>query len=403
MRKSRVYIGAFLVVLGFLVFLEAQQEQPINWNPSYRAADKIPLGSYILYEELADAFSVQPIDLPPYEFLAESNEQGTYLLINNQLPFDDAELKSLLSWVESGNTAFLAAEYLGDNLLDTLGLKMEIAVPQSGISSKPVFTLTSPMVTQDQTFVYDRETFYLSFSGLDSLQHQILGSVHALSETPLKEEPRPNFIKVPFGSGKVFLHAAPQIFSNFFILHKDNHSYTEATLSYVSGDTPIFWDAYHKAGKVFNTSPLYILFQTPSLKWAYYLVLAGGLLFILFEGKRKQRSIPVINPPQNNSVEFAGTIADLYLERKDYKSIAEKNISFFYRFLQHKMGRDTAMDSNLINQVSARWEIPETQIRSLVKFMNDLQQKDHINERDLKDLHSKINKIKLRINGKPTT
>ncbi len=401
MRRDKIYISAFLLVLGLLVYLEAQQKQPVNWNPSYVAADKIPLGTYVLYQELEEAFSIQSITVPPYEFLQNSQEAATYLFINHQLPFDDAELKSLLKWVEQGNTAFLATEYLGDNLLDTLELKMEVVVPQSDISSRPVFSLKELQAHGNQTYLYDRETFYYAFSSLDTLEHEILGTVKPFSETTSTSESHPNFIKVPFGSGQILLHAAPQIFSNFFLLHGDNHTYTEAALSYISPDTPILWDAYHKAGKVFNTSPLYILFQTPSLKWAYYVVLAGSLLFIFFEGKRKQRSIPVIDPPQNHSVQFAATLADLYLEQQDYKSIADKSMSFFYRFLQQKT--DSTRDADIINRISARWDIPKLEINSLFTFMNDLQQKEHITERELKDLHKKINKFKKRINGKHTT
>lgn len=404
MKRNRVYIGAFLLVLGVLVFLEAQQEEPINWNPSYGAADKIPLGSYVLYQELEEALSLQPINIPPYEFLQKSQEPGTYLFINNQLPIDDAELKSLLSWVERGNTAFLASELLGDNLLDTLGIGMEVAVPESGVSSRPVFSLNEPTLQQqDQSYLYDRETFYYIFTGLDSLEHEILGTVQPFSESPLKEQAQVNFIRVPFGTGQIFLHSAPQIFSNFFMLHGDNHQYTEATLSYIPSKTPVYWDAYHKAGKVFNTSPLYILFETPAFKWAYYLVLAGSLLFILFEGKRKQRSIPVIDPPRNTSMEFAATIADLYQEQKDYRSIAQKSITFFYRYLHSIVGPDPSMDSDLVKLVSSRWGIPKTEIKNLLKYMNDLQQKDAVTQRDLKNLNNKINNFKMHINGKYTT
>lgn len=404
MKRNKVYLGAFLLVLGLLVFLEAQQEEPINWNPSYGAADKIPLGSYVLYQELEEALFLQPVSIPPYEFLQKSQEPGTYLFINNQLSMDDAELKSLLSWVESGNTAFLAAEFLGDNLLDTLGLSMGVAVPESGVSSRPIFSLNEPHLQQeDQTYLYDRETFYYIFTGLDSLEHQILGTVQPFSDPPLKKQAQVNFIRVALGTGHIFLHSAPQIFSNFFILHENNHQYTEATLSYIPSNTPVYWDAYHKAGKVFNTSPLYILFETPAFKWAYYLVLAGSLLFILFEGKRKQRSIPVIDPPRNNSMEFASTIADLYLEQKDYKGIAQKRITFFYRDLQSKMGPNPSMNSDLVHQVSLRWEFPETELKSLLKYMNDLQQKDAITERDLKNLNNKINNFKMHTNGKYTT
>ena len=60
------------------------------------------------------------------------------------------------------------------------------------------------------------------------------------------EEELPNFLKIQYGKGAVFVHTNPVVFTNYFLL-KDTYSYTEQVFSYLPSST-ILLDP-HKIGR----------------------------------------------------------------------------------------------------------------------------------------------------------
>jgi hypothetical protein len=113
-------------------------------------------------------------------------------------------------------------------------------------------------------------------------------------------------------------------------------------MAYMDPGATVYWDKYYKSGKTFYTSSLYILLGNKALKWAYYFLLAGAVLFIIFQGKRKQRAVPVVTPLKNQTYEYSRTIADLYVEQKKYKALAEKKIEHFYDHIRRHYRIDTS-------------------------------------------------------------
>ena len=121
----------------------------------------------------------------------------------------------------------------------------------------------------------------------------------------------------------------PKAFTNYFILKDNNQEYTAGLLSYLDTERPIYMDNFHKSGKSFYTSPMYLFLNTKEFKWAYYLVLIGALIYIIFEGKRKQRAIPIVPPVKNQTVAFTRTIADMYFEKGELHLITKHKIDYF--------------------------------------------------------------------------
>src|SRR5690606_19360837 len=90
------------------------------------------------------------------------------------------------------------------------------------------------------------------------------------------------------------------------------------------------WDDYYKVGKPIITSPLRFVLSQPALKWAYWLTIIGLLTYILFNIKRRQRIIPIIEPLKNATKDFVGIIAQMYFLEKNHLDLAEKKIAYFY-------------------------------------------------------------------------
>ncbi|MDT0687601.1 DUF4350 domain-containing protein [Autumnicola psychrophila] len=377
-KTFKLTFALFLLLVLALTWLEATEPEPVNWSPSYVAKDKIPLGSFVFFESWKKSISseIEEIKIPPYEFfMQDSLPQGTYFFLNHYIAFDDDELNNLLEWVEKGNSAFISADYLSMNLLDTLDLEINEFISNKDFTSRPKFNLVNPELKSAESYKLDHDIEAIFFSKIDTARHTVLGVANLEEEVTSKEQ-KINFIKAPFGNGQFLLHTSPQAFSNYFLLSENNHEYAEKVLSYIDDNGQILWDGYYKSGKTFYSSPLYILLNRRSLKWAYYFVIIAGVLFIIFEGKRKQRPIPVVNPQKNQTYEYTQTIADLYLEQKQYKELATKKNELFLEYIR------------------LHYRIPTQEINE--QFYLDLSSRAGKTTEEAKELFNRINQIKSR-------
>ncbi|HEV7382477.1 MAG TPA: DUF4350 domain-containing protein, partial [Dyadobacter sp.] len=71
---------------------------------------------------------------------------------------------------------------------------------------------------------------------------------------------------------------------------------------------------------------------------AFILTLIGLVAYAVFAGKRKQRVIPIINPPANVSLEFVQTISNMYYRKKDHANLAEKVAQQFWMYVRERFG-----------------------------------------------------------------
>lgn len=403
MSKSyKIMLGILVLLLVLLTYFEANEPEEVNWNPSYSRLDKIPLGTYVLFENLREQkFPIEEVNQPPFEFLQDSSRQGTYFFLNDQLAFDDAELKKLFSWIEAGNTAFLIAESFSQNLLDTLDLKIKTASPIDGFSSKPLLNLSAEELRTEDAFFFDRETYLQVFSEYDTLDQDILGTAQLRQDSPDATKPAINFLRDSIGKGAIYIHSFPKAFSNYFLLEDNNYEYAEKVLSYVPGQKRLFWDRYYKTGKSFNTSPLFVILNSKPLRWAYYFLIIGSILYVLFEGKRKQRSIAIVEPLRNQTFDFTRTIAGLYLDRKDYKGITSKKIALFLDYVRtHYRIETNELNKNFYSRLAALSGNSEKEVEQLWRHMASLQNNSHVSKEDLLQLNKGINNFKRRKNGK---
>lgn len=397
-KAYKITLALLVLLLVFLTWVEANEPQEINWSPSYSALDKIPLGTRVLYENLKEQdLDLQEVNAPPFEFLEDTTVSGTYFFLNNNLAIDQNELKKILSWIAKGNTAFFIAENFSENLLDTLDLKMETLVPKKGISSKPLMNLKDTVLAHPRPFLFDKETYQNTFSFPDSIPKKVLGVTQLQQDSAVINVPKINFLRDTVGKGMIYLHSTPKAFSNYFLLQENNSEYVEKVLAYLPAQKTIFWDQYYKTGKTFHTSPLFVILNSKALKWAYYFVIIGSVLFIIFEGKRKQRSIPVVEPLQNQTLDFTRTIAGLYLDRKDYKSIASKKIALFLDHVRSHFRISThEPDENFFERLSGMSGNDKEEVKSLWQLMQRIKAQELVTKEELLEFNRAIAAFKKK-------
>jgi hypothetical protein len=304
------------------------------------------------------------------------------------------ESLSLLEWVDSGNTAFIASESIPKPLLDSLDLDVSFYVSQSEIEYQPSFNFKDQNLAL-KDFKTSRKPFeYSYFSKIDSTTTSLLGDVKTKKTSP-DEAFHTIFIEVAWGKGKFLLHLAPQVYTNYFLLDANNSDYTSRTLGYLNLNQTLFWDGYYKAGKDQITNNLYYLLSNPYLKSAYYLVILTSLLYVLFAGKRKQRAIPIRPPVKNRSYEFVQTIAGMYLDKKDHKAIAQKQITAFLEHIRSRYKVSTQeISTTFIKDLASKTNKKERDLKILFQYIDRITASEVVTADDLKTLNRKITTFK---------
>lgn len=402
-KFQKIALLIFVGTLALLIYAEVNKKVPLNWFDSYTKTDKIPLGTKVFYNLLHEKLqeNLIDIDIPPFEKLSYDSIQGTYLFVNYDLSFDEYEAKKLLEWTAQGNTLFLSSNFHSSFILDTLQIKSEQAYLFNRIDTQPMLELVNKKFKTKDPYLFDQDAIVRYFKEFDTLNVTVLGISQAFNDTLSITQPRINFIKSTFGKGKIILHNQPEAFTNYFLLKENNAQYTQNALSYINDGSTVYWDNYYKTGNSYDISPLKIILVNPSLKWAYYFVLIGALFFILFEGKRKQRSIPIVPQLTNKTYEYTQTISGMYLDKKDHLDIAHKQINLFLEYIRTRLRIPTEnINQRFYNTLSSMSTIAADEIKILFLKIQNIQKRNQITEEELKQLYSDIQNFKNQIDGR---
>jgi hypothetical protein len=269
------------------------------------------------------------------------------------------------------------------------------------IGSEPLLNLSNPKLRAKEPYHIERDLSVRYFEEIDTLNQIALGEAQIYEDIPDMTDPKINFIKAPIGKGVIYLHAQPEVFSNYFLLWKNYAEHTENVLSYINNERTLYYDNHYKSGKSVNRSPLYILLNSKYLKWSYYFVLIGAVLYVIFEGKRKQRSIPIVKPLQNQTYEYTRTIAGMYLDRKEFHDVARKQIALFMDYIRtHYRIPTNLVNSKFFNTVASRSGNSFEDTKELFIYIEKINNQPTVSKQELKELHYKIETFKNKLDGK---
>jgi hypothetical protein len=380
-----------------------KKSKKLNDRVTLWRKDKIPYGTYYAYENLQRLFPAATVtnnkkSPDPYRHKNVQdifdNDNGNshktcYIIISNKVLPDDKELDALFAKVSRGEQVFISSLNIGENLLDTLQLKVSFFTGFFNEHDSLTVQVNNPVSEASSQFTYPGKALDNYFSSVDSTITTVLGK---------DAQGRADFIKISYESGGAFyIHLAPLALSNFFLLHKDNKSYYDQVLSYLPKDAQVIhWDDYFRnsEGQGRNKGPFPTLswwMNQPPLAWAMWLLLLLLLLIYLFESKRKQRIIPVIAPLKNASLDFVKTIGRLYFQRKDNKDLANKMMA---HFLGHVRGRynirSTTMDDDFVQRLAYKSGYDQQAIQALVYDLHFAQAQAQLSDHALLELNHKL-------------
>ena len=84
MTKNLKFIIPVTVIFVVMVLVKLFTPEPTDWNPSYSKNDKIPYGSFLLYEILPDLFTgrnIETTNLPFYNITRERRIENKNVII----------------------------------------------------------------------------------------------------------------------------------------------------------------------------------------------------------------------------------------------------------------------------------------------------------------------------------
>jgi hypothetical protein len=361
----RGYIVIMVLIICAYLYAEYKRPPVIDWTPTLSYLDKIPYGTYIVYNQLKELFTEKPevLRIPVYDQVNNREDSGeAYILIAGEINTTGTDDDEMLRYISLGNTVFMAAENFSKNLRDTLGFDIKSTFyPDNEADSVSLF-LVNPAFGKKVSYRMQKHTVDGYFNKFDTVKTTILG---------MNNMGKVNFIRFDIGKGQLMLHAAPMAFTNYFTLTENNSRYIEQALSYLPKNAKaVYWDEYYKIGRGGPSTPLRVILSKPPLKAAYFLALASIILFLVFQSKRKQRVIPILEKPRNATMDFVETVSRVYYNQQNHRNIALKKVTYlldqvrtsyglqtqllddaFVKRLSHKSGASADVVKDLVNMI----------------------------------------------------
>lgn len=427
-----IIITGLTAVALIIFFMNLNRKPHFNWYPNYRAASDEPYGASILSELLTNYFPDEDLDIATTDIMQKLNSREgghkVYLFIGEYPFYNDSALYALSDFVADGNDALLSIDQIPLELSKKIiqgeeGLYGQVDTTyyidnfgDTNFMMQPVFAddktslgeFISPGITMNfrapefrsnagYRFVYHYKEDPEDFTWNHFLPDYLKTAPDAEQLGTLESAFLCNFIKVPYGNGNFYFHTNPIVFTNLFMLQEDKVEYASKILSYLEpGD--IIWDQYSFSVKPEDPNndnqgegPLkYILSQT-SLRWAWYTILAGMAIFLLFRTKRMQQSIPVMEPNENKSLEFVQTIGRMYFIRRQHHHLVVQKMKLFQHFIQERYQLHAQVqDQAFMQKLHMKSEIPLADIEALYELARSLEAKSTVKDEDLITLHNTL-------------
>jgi len=299
-----------------------------------------------------------------------------------------AELDTFL---EAGNEVLLVGRYFN------LGEKIWKSNIQTGRHSDSLFNIQAASGTNMQhrplmldTFITNKVQMAYFANSLvsDTSDHEDITATY--EDLMFIEDSLGIFRKLSFANKVYHFHSAPELFTNFGSKGGAYLEHLHEVLNTFDKKNIVL----HKfkrdninAGTNKDSLLQYILTQRP-LKYAYYLTLILGLIYVFFSSKRKQKEIQVIETTKNTSLEYIETMSSLFMSQNQN----EKLVKHMKRNFYHKIKSVYFLNSDdpqLASKLSKKSKVPLDKIESILKQLEIVNNYDY-NDDQLIRLYNNI-------------
>ncbi len=400
MKKLIPYIFIGLVVSAIILLFftgDNKANRRFEGRITLRAKDKIPYGTFIAFESLKSFFPKAVVTVskqePGYwDSISNYDPVQAVVIVSPHFNADEQEMKKLLGFIENGNDVFISTMDISYDAAQMLKCDVNSAegmmyyFEQTEGSDLLSVSLARPPFIRKADYTYPGKRYDFYFYKTDTATTTVLG---------YDKSNNPNFIHLKAGKGNLYIHLAPLTFSNYFLLHHNNITYYENLLSVISpATTRIIWDEYFigkRQKRQERSSWLSAFLKHKALKWALLTALITLVLYVLSEMRRKQRIIPVVAKPKNDSLDFVKTIGRLYHDKGDHINLGRKMSAYFLEHVRSRYKLGTSeLNDEFINSLHGKTGIGEEEIKEIVLFISGMETMTEMSDRQLAAFHKKL-------------
>lgn len=391
--KSYKTIGIILFVVFLLgLLINLSNERKIHWDKNFSTVEKSPFGLYVFDKEAKKLFKnkLKSIEKSPYAFYEKKAEIKPHNVLIVESELDRLSWKEILNQVSKGSDAMILAEKFPQELQDTL----EIEHRDFNYGEVSNIYLTDEKVPYD-SLVVDRDQAHGIFSKINFDKTEILGEEYYETSEDFNVASAANFIKVNFGKGHFYLHSEPLIITNYYLLKKENQNYIQDVFSLLpERETYWFHNAYREKSSSWFPFLDFIL-SKPALRNAWYILVFSVLLFIIFNAKRRQRIVPIVEPLKNKSIEFIRTIGNLYMQEGDFHDMMAKKSHYFLSRVRTELLIETQhLDEEFEKKLQLKTgKSPEKIKEAVILIKKSLNPSSQVINDDLIKLNKVLNEI----------
>lgn len=416
MNKSVVSILIVsLILAGVVALFVIYQDDEYQWYENYYNNDDEPYSLSVLTDVLEEEDLYMELQPVSGMLSTELDSNSLYLFISDSYHLNDsAQITDLFSAVSNGTNAFICAEdvegrtkwdydeeynwtsFYTWTVLDSLGIwihdtaltQLDVKLRDSSVmkfTKLDVFYGDTIKLKPDQKyyhyFYYEDSTNYLEDPPKYNVE--VLGTINGF----------PNLVRVEYGKGSFVFCSTPILFTNQPFVTPEGFKYVNDVLAETGNYEKIVWDKYNtryhddsdsqsRGGKM--DTPFSFIFDRPSLRLAWYMLLILTGLFVLFYARRKQRGIPIILEKENKSVEFAKSIGLLYLQSNHHKYIIKYKMKYLLLYIKGRYKLQLKDNvGEFIQRLSDRSNVPTAKIEALINSYNKIDDKKQLSDKEL--------------------
>jgi hypothetical protein len=354
-NNRAVIVGLVLLSLVGLLYFINRDGNKYKWNRTYRLGENEPYDLSIFYETIKTEYGGQFDEIKDNESLTDNTKDinpgnaDIYMFVGRNCYLTADEAAVLKDHVFEGGTAFISAAGMPEALLDAFPLLKNTETEVNDYDSFPVvFRHKQANPSRVVFYHYNRlipeSRGWLTFQSFTKPEETDFspGSEDPTGLAIVSANPQkgPDFICIYHGSGKLFLHANPVMFGNVYQTLPYGRAYLSNVLRHLPGNRVVFdrGAGFPKkdADTSENSNMLDFIKGEPALWYAWQLLLVSVVLFLVFAGRRKQRGIPVIEPPANHTMAFVDAIGRFYKNEKQNALVYQREWNQFVSFLQQQ-------------------------------------------------------------------